>query len=80
MAKLPFIDTHVHFYDLHRKDLVYSWLQPDFIHPLLGDIDGIKTLVYAASILALLTAGTLAWAVSHPCACGEVEAVVEVAE
>ncbi len=48
MAKLPFIDTHVHFYDLHRKDLVYSWLQPDFIHPLLGDIDGIKTLVYAA--------------------------------
>jgi hypothetical protein len=39
-----------------------------------------KTLVYAASILALLTAGTLAWAVSHPCACGEVEAVVEVAE
>lgn len=48
MATLPFVDTHVHFYDLRRKDLVYSWLQPDFVHPQLGDIDAIKTLVYAA--------------------------------
>lgn len=30
-----------------------------------------KTLVYVASLLALATAGVLAWAVSHPCACGE---------
>jgi predicted TIM-barrel fold metal-dependent hydrolase len=48
MAKLPFVDTHVHFYDLRRKDLVYSWLQPDYIHPQLGDINSVKTLVYAA--------------------------------
>jgi predicted TIM-barrel fold metal-dependent hydrolase len=48
MAELPFVDTHVHFYDLRRKDLVYAWLQPEFVHPLLGDINGIKTLVFAA--------------------------------
>ena len=48
MAELPFVDTHVHFYDLRRKDLVYSWLQPDFVHPNIGDINAIKTLVYAA--------------------------------
>ena len=48
MAELPFVDTHVHFYDLRRKDLVYSWLQPEAVHPLLGDIDSIKTLVYGA--------------------------------
>jgi predicted TIM-barrel fold metal-dependent hydrolase len=48
MAKLPLVDTHVHFYDLRRKDLVYSWLQPDFVHPQLGDINAVKTLVYSA--------------------------------
>jgi predicted TIM-barrel fold metal-dependent hydrolase len=48
LAELPFVDTHVHFYDLRRKELVYSWLQPDFVHPILGDIDGIKTLVYGS--------------------------------
>ena len=48
MAKLPIVDTHVHFYDLRRKDLVYSWLQPDYIHPQLGDINAIKALVYTS--------------------------------
>jgi predicted TIM-barrel fold metal-dependent hydrolase len=48
LAEIPFIDTHVHFYDLRRTDLVYSWLQPDAVHPLIGDINAIKTLVYGA--------------------------------
>ena len=48
MARLPIVDTHVHFYDLRRTDLVYSWLQPDYIHPQLGDINAVKTLVYNA--------------------------------
>lgn len=48
MARLPFVDTHVHFYDLRRQDLVYSWLQPDFVHPQLGDINAVKTLVFSA--------------------------------
>jgi len=49
MATIPFVDTHVHFYDLRRKDLVYEWLQPEFVHPQLGDINAIKTLVYDAT-------------------------------
>lgn len=49
MADLAFIDTHVHFYDLRKKDFVYSWLQPEFVHPIIGDINAIKTLVYDAT-------------------------------
>ena len=49
MADLPFVDTHVHFYDLRRKDFVYAWLQADFVHPIIGDINAIKALVYDAT-------------------------------
>jgi predicted TIM-barrel fold metal-dependent hydrolase len=48
MQSLEFVDTHVHFYDLRKTELVYSWLQPEWVHPLIGDINGIKTLVYGA--------------------------------
>ena len=41
-----FIDAHIHFYDLAHPTLTYSWLQPEFVHPTIGDIDGIKTLRY----------------------------------
>ena len=51
VADLPFVDTHVHFYDLRKRDFVYSWLQPDFVHPIIGDINAIKTLVYDARAL-----------------------------
>lgn len=51
MADIPFVDTHVHFYDLRKREFVYSWLQPDFVHPIIGDIDAIKTLVYDARAL-----------------------------
>lgn len=46
MARLPFVDTHVHFIDLKDPSLFYAWLQPEFVHPLLGDIDGIKAQKY----------------------------------
>jgi predicted TIM-barrel fold metal-dependent hydrolase len=48
MADLPFVDTHVHFWDLKDPTLFYSWLQPDWVHPVLGDIDGLKVLKYMA--------------------------------
>jgi predicted TIM-barrel fold metal-dependent hydrolase len=48
MAKLPFVDTHVHFYDFSRDDLRWAWLEPDFIHPILGNIDGIKARRFIA--------------------------------
>lgn len=42
MADMAFVDTHVHFWDLAHPDLEYSWLAPDAIHPILGNIDAIK--------------------------------------
>lgn len=48
MARLPFVDTHVHYWDLKDANLHYSWLQPDWVHPVLGDIDGLKVLKYMA--------------------------------
>lgn len=48
MARLPFVDTHVHYWDLKDPSLAYTWLQPDWVHPILGDIDGIKVLRYTA--------------------------------
>lgn len=48
MAKLPFVDTHVHFYDFSRDDLRWAWLEADFIHPVLGNIDGIKARRFIA--------------------------------
>jgi predicted TIM-barrel fold metal-dependent hydrolase len=49
VADLPFVDTHIHFYDLRKTDFVYSWLQPEFVHPIIGDINAIKTLVFDAT-------------------------------
>jgi len=47
----PFVDTHVHFWDLKDPALHYSWLQPEVTHPLLGNIDGIKSQRYTADEL-----------------------------
>lgn len=43
-----FVDTHVHFWNLKDPSLYYSWLQPDWIHPALGNIDEMKHLRYEA--------------------------------
>jgi predicted TIM-barrel fold metal-dependent hydrolase len=48
VAKLPFIDTHVHYWDLQDPRLTYAWLEPDWVHPVLGNIDGIKVQRYMA--------------------------------
>jgi predicted TIM-barrel fold metal-dependent hydrolase len=48
MATLPLVDTHVHFWDLQDPELYYAWLQPDWIHPILGDINGMKIQRYSA--------------------------------
>jgi len=48
VARLPFVDTHVHYIDLKDPNLHYSWLQPEWVHPVLGDIDGLKVLKYTA--------------------------------
>ena len=40
--QIPIIDTHVHFYDFSHPELKWVWLNPDFIHPILGNINAIK--------------------------------------
>lgn len=47
---LEFIDTHVHFYDFSKKPdgLAWVWLEPGWVHPVLGNIDGIKAQRYTA--------------------------------
>jgi predicted TIM-barrel fold metal-dependent hydrolase len=47
--ELPFVDTHVHFWDLKHPTLRWVWLEPDFVHPLMGDIDGLKRLRFAGA-------------------------------
>jgi len=46
VTDFEFIDAHVHFYDLGHPTLSYAWLQPEFVHPVIGNIDAIKTYRY----------------------------------
>jgi predicted TIM-barrel fold metal-dependent hydrolase len=48
MARLPFFDTHVHFWDLSHPKLHYAWLKPGLIHPIIGDIESVKLPLYGA--------------------------------
>jgi predicted TIM-barrel fold metal-dependent hydrolase len=49
MARLPFVDSHVHFYDLDDPGLRYSWLEPDAPpDPDIGDYGAIKSRRYWA--------------------------------
>ena len=42
MARIPFVDTHFHLHDMKRPELRYAWLEPDAVHPFLGNIDAIN--------------------------------------
>ena len=47
MSRPKIIDTHVHFWDMSNPgNLRYSWLEKGAIHPILGDIDAMKSLKY----------------------------------
>lgn len=46
MNDIPFVDTHVHFYDLGHPELRYSWLDPQLDHPVIGNIDAVKSRQY----------------------------------
>lgn len=54
---MELIDTHVHFWD--QRVLSYPWLQAGVPHPILGDIDAIKSPLYDAG--ALLAEARFAW-------------------
>ena len=45
-TSLPIIDTHMHLWDKKHPELKWVWLDKDFIHPILGNIDGMKSEAY----------------------------------
>jgi predicted TIM-barrel fold metal-dependent hydrolase len=49
VARLPFVDTHVHFFDMDDPSLRYSWLEPEEPpHPDLGDYRAMRSQRYWA--------------------------------
>ena len=48
MTRHPIIDTHVHFWDMATLGLgmKWVWLEKEFVHPILGDIDAMKSVKY----------------------------------
>lgn len=42
------VDTHVHFWNHKHPELRWDWLAPEAVHPILGDIDGIKSEAFDA--------------------------------
>jgi predicted TIM-barrel fold metal-dependent hydrolase len=42
-SRIPIIDTHIHLWDFKHPELKWVWLAPDFVHPILGNIDAIKS-------------------------------------
>ena len=48
VAAIPFIDTHVHFYDLQHPSLEYGWLQAGVKHHILEAVEPIQAQRYWA--------------------------------
>jgi len=48
VALIPFVDAHVHFYDLQNPDLLYNLLQPGATHEIIEDIRAIQAQRYWA--------------------------------
>ena len=41
-TEFALVDTHIHLWDLSDSRLTYTYLEPDFVHPQLGDISALK--------------------------------------
>ena len=52
MTLHPIIDTHVHFWDQLHPTLRWGWLAPEAQHPILGNIDAIKSVSYEVDAFA----------------------------
>lgn len=46
MAERAFVDSHIHCFDRQHPELRWDWLEPDAVHPELGDINAIKSVAY----------------------------------
>ena len=40
---ISILDTHMHLWDFKHPEMKWVWLAPDFVHPILGNIDAIKS-------------------------------------
>ena len=47
-VEIPFVDSHVHFWQLSNSPVEYAWLGPGTTHPSIGDIEGLKVTRFAA--------------------------------
>jgi predicted TIM-barrel fold metal-dependent hydrolase len=45
----PFVDTHVHFHDMAQTHMRWVWLEPGWVHPILGDIGALQSQRYTAA-------------------------------
>jgi predicted TIM-barrel fold metal-dependent hydrolase len=41
---ISIIDTHVHLWDLKHPELKWAWLEKEVVHPIIGNIDAIKSV------------------------------------
>lgn len=48
---IPIIDTHMHLWDQKHSELKWVWLEKDAIHPILGNIDAIKSVAFTLNDL-----------------------------
>jgi predicted TIM-barrel fold metal-dependent hydrolase len=44
ISEILIIDTHVHLWDVKHPELKWVWLEKDAVHPILGNIDAIKSV------------------------------------
>jgi predicted TIM-barrel fold metal-dependent hydrolase len=78
VAAIPFIDTHVHFYDLQHPSLEYGWLKPGVRHDILEAVEAIQTQRYwADDWLAETRFANVAKSVHVECAVGTPDPVEE---
>ncbi len=48
---MPIIDTHIHLWETKHPELKWVWLDKDAIHPILGNIDAIKSVAFTLNDL-----------------------------
>jgi predicted TIM-barrel fold metal-dependent hydrolase len=48
---IPIIDTHMHLWDTKHPELKWVWLDKDAMHPILGNIDAIKSVAFVLNDL-----------------------------
>ena len=48
---IPIIDTHMHLWETKHEELKWVWLDKDAMHPILGNIDAIKSVAFTLNDL-----------------------------